>query len=116
MIANHRSTTDSEFLNQMDEGTINPKLFNHEAHICMAWLYLTVKGIDGGIVSISNAIRQLDQQYSSGTKYRHTITVAFSQIIALLIWKQHSCSWKEFVSLNKDLLKSDSLTGSILFK
>jgi hypothetical protein len=109
MITNHRELSNEKFLSLMGDGTIDPKLFNHEAHVRLAWLYLTRDGMESALASISKAIRQLDDQYTNGMKYHHTITVSFSLIILLLIRGNKSDSWDEFIAEHEPLTYSKAL-------
>lgn len=103
MIANHRQLSDREFLKQLEHGIMHPELFNHEAHIRMAWLYLTQKEINAGLKMISTVIRTLDNIYAGGKKYHHTITMFFSVIIFCTIQNDNAESWEEFVTNNAGL-------------
>jgi len=103
METHHRHLSDREFIGQLESGLMDPCLFNHEAHIRLAWLYLTTTDFETGLKCISKAIRRLDDQHSSGTKYHHTITVAFSLRIYLLIQEKRTNSWKQFIEANPEL-------------
>lgn len=103
MITNHRQLSDEQFLSQLENGTIDPRLFNHEAHVRMAWLYLNQDGLKPALDSISKVIRQLDQQHGNGMKYHHTITISFSLIITLLIREKRPVSWEDLIAKNKAL-------------
>ena len=38
----HRQLTDQEFSAQFEQTTLDAALFNHEAHLRLAWIHLTI--------------------------------------------------------------------------
>jgi len=109
MVTNHKELSDDAFLHQLEEGTIDPALFNHEAHIRMAWLYLTRTELEPALASIIKIIRQLDNQYANGKKYHHTITMCFSLIIALQTRQNKFENWQAFIHEHPSLANPKAL-------
>lgn len=109
MVTNHHELSDDDFLQQLEAETLDPALFNHEAHIRMPWLYLTRKKLQAALISISAAIQQLDDKYADGQKYHHTITVCFSLIIAAKITQNKFRNWELFISEHRDLTNPKTL-------
>jgi len=100
MIKDHRQLSDHDFISQLETDTLAPELFNHEAHVRVAWLYLRRLDPGNAISCISKVIRAMD---SSGTKYNHTITVAFAILILKAMRENSSDSWQSFIKDNPDL-------------
>ena len=100
MITNHRQISDHDFIRELENESLAPGLFNHEAHVRAAWLYLSSTNPGRAISCISKVIRAMD---SSGTKYHHTITVAFSIIIFKAMRENPFDSWADFIKHNPDL-------------
>nr|WP_294945265.1 hypothetical protein [uncultured Mucilaginibacter sp.] len=96
----HHNLNNQEFLRQIETVTIDPELFNHEAHIRMAWLYLNEFEKDTALGRISAGIKGIDAKYAGGMKYHHTITMVFANsMVALMQGKIHK-TWQEFVAAN----------------
>mgnify|MGYP000226997985 FL=1 len=41
----HYKLNDLEFVNQFQKTTLDPKLFTHEAHLRLAWIYINNEGL-----------------------------------------------------------------------
>lgn len=65
----HNELSGQQFLTEIGTATINPGLFTHEAHIRMAWLYLSAHDKDAALALISAGIKGIDAKYAGGTKY-----------------------------------------------
>jgi hypothetical protein len=50
----HFELSDELFEEQFQNCQLNPALFNHEAHLRLAWIHITKYGIDKAIENISN--------------------------------------------------------------
>jgi hypothetical protein len=110
LIGNHNELTDVQFLKDFEQLTIEPSLFNHEAHIRLSWLHFSHSGnFETGLKAISEGIRKFDIKFSSETKYHHTITIAFANIIFKRMMNCHEVSWRKFIENNRDLLQSRPL-------
>ncbi|MEO7216275.1 hypothetical protein [Mucilaginibacter sp.] len=99
----HADLSNEQFLHQIETVTINPELFTHEAHIRMAWLYLSGSDEDAALQQISAAIKGIDAKYAGGMKYQHTITMVFANSITTLMKCKTYESWQEFVAANAGL-------------
>ncbi|TFF34506.1 hypothetical protein [Mucilaginibacter psychrotolerans] len=99
----HAELNDQEFIRQIENVTINPELFTHEAHIRMAWLYLNNHDSDTALQHICAAIKGIDTKYAGGTKYHHTISEVFARSIAMLMQQKPANTWQEFILANPGL-------------
>jgi hypothetical protein len=106
----HRDIPDDEFMSAFEHLTLVPGLFNHEAHIRLAWLYFRIMdNFRIGIAKLSNGIKAYDQKFSSAAKYHHTITVAFACIIYAKMFNQTHDSWRTFIELCPELMHSKTI-------
>ncbi len=103
---NHKQYNDREFLEALENMTISPELFTHEAHLRMAWLYIRQNSKKQAMQKISAAIRGLDNKYSAGKNYHYTKTVAFAQIIGHMIKNDPCGNWQDFFLTHADLFFS----------
>lgn len=104
--------TDDEFLARFEAAEFTRKDWTHEAHVRMAWLYLTrvpfgesLEKVRGGIQKLNAAIgpRPVPQWscMRPRTGYHETITVAFVRVIASRLGEDEG--YEEFRDRNPDL-------------
>ena len=74
--------TDDEFLAAFEAVAFTRPEWTHEAHVRMAWLYLTRHPFADALCRVQNGIRKLNGKIGSPDGYHDTITVAFVRIIA----------------------------------
>jgi hypothetical protein len=109
MNQDHRQLSDQDFINQLENECLDPELFSHEAHLRAAWLYLNRTDAANAIACISKVIRAMDP---SGTKYHHTITVAFALLILIEMRQNPADSWEECFAANPGLCTGKRLLSS----
>ncbi|MCR9251659.1 MAG: hypothetical protein NXI20_14635 [bacterium] len=85
---NHTELTDEQFLKAFSSCELLPSLFNHEAHIRLAWILITDNGLDRAkqevVKLIGNYVKNLNQE----DKFNLTLTIAATEIISNKV--QHS--------------------------
>jgi hypothetical protein len=87
--------TDTEFLTAFEAAAIDRKDWTHEAHVRMAWLYLTRLPFAVALEKVRSGIRKLGTAFAQAgdprckpaetetpAGYHDTITVAFVRVIA----------------------------------
>ena len=74
--------TDDEFLAAFEACRLERKAWTHEAHVRMAWLYLTRLPFDEALQRVRSGIQKLNAKIGSPDGYHETITVAFVRVIA----------------------------------
>src|SRR5271156_3086217 len=89
--------TDTEFLTAFEEASLARTKWTHEAHVRMAWLYLTQNPLPTALERVRQGIQKLNAEFrrkarlvcsavhgkkSSTDGYHDTITVAFVTLIA----------------------------------
>lgn len=75
--------TDDEFLAAFEAAAIPRPEWTHEAHVRMAWLYLTRRPFADALDRIRGGIKKLNGAIGgSPDGYHETITVAFARVIA----------------------------------
>lgn len=87
----------SEFIEVFESGTLNPQLFNHEAHIKLAWIYLNMYGEGVAISKTCEGIRNFDKLHGDGTKYHTTLTVASVKAVHHFMRKSKSTTFEDFI-------------------
>lgn len=92
--------TDAEFLAAFEACTIPRADWTHEAHVRMAWLYLSGWPFPDALQHIRTGIQRYNNSLG-GTGYHDTITVAFARLIASRL---DGDGYAEFKLANPDLL------------
>lgn len=91
---------DAEFLAAFEACTIPRADWTHEAHVRMAWLYLTSRPFPDALRLIRAGIRRYNDSLG-GTGYHDTITVAFARLIASRLGGDGYAAFRE---ANPDLM------------
>jgi hypothetical protein len=74
--------TDDEFLAAFEAcGFARPE-WTHEAHVRMAWLYLTRLPFAAALEKVRKGIQKLNGRIGSPDGYHETVTVAYVRVIA----------------------------------
>jgi hypothetical protein len=75
--------TDAELLDAFERCTLPASLWTHEAHVCVAWLYLSRSDEHTALHHIRTGIQRFnDSVLKKALAYHETITTAFTRLIA----------------------------------
>lgn len=74
--------SDDEFLAAFEACTIPKADWTHEAHVRMAWLYLSRLPFADALQKVRTGIQRYNRSLGNTTGYHDTITVAFVRVIA----------------------------------
>jgi hypothetical protein len=74
--------SDDEFLAAFESAAIPRPEWTHEAHVRMAWLYLSRLPFAEALHQVRTGIQKLNAKIGSPDGYHETITVAFVRLIA----------------------------------
>jgi hypothetical protein len=74
--------TDDEFLAAFEACAFARPEWTHEAHVRMAWLYLTRLPFAEALEKVRKGIQKLNGRIGSPDGYHETITVAYVRVIA----------------------------------
>jgi hypothetical protein len=94
----HYDLTDLELETYFKSCTLNPTIFNHEAHLRLAWIYITKYGEKEAIKIICTQLMQFVSFVEAKDKYNQTLTIAAVKIVAHFINKSNSGTFQEFIS------------------
>ena len=98
--------TDQDFLAEFEACTLPKPLWTHEAHIRMAWLYLSCEGFDVVLPRARESIKRYNAAVGgSPTGYHETITQVYLRLVAARISARPATDdWLGFRGANSDLL------------
>ncbi|MFO0848521.1 MAG: hypothetical protein U0871_08195 [Gemmataceae bacterium] len=94
--------TDDEFLAAFETGTLPKPAWTHQAHVRMAWLYLTRLTVEQAVQKARVGIRAYNAAQGNQTGYHDTVTVAFVRLIASRLTAGEGLG--AFLERNPDLL------------
>ena len=98
-----RTPLETQFtINAFESGAIDPSLFDHEAHVYVAWLYLQTFEREQAFARFDTALRKLTRKIGAAEKYNAMITWLFLKLIAERA--RDGESWPAFRARNADLI------------
>ena len=94
----HAKLTDAAFERQFREGVLQPALFTHEAHLRLAWLYISQYGVETAIRKICSEIKQFTLRNGAADKFNQTLTVAAVKAVCHFVLKSKAKSFWDFIT------------------
>jgi len=94
-------------IDAFENATLDPKTFDHEAHVYVAWLYLEQFPLLDATARFSSALRRLTAKLGVPDKYHQTITWFFMLLTAERRENANSSDWFSFHRNNSDLFCRD---------
>jgi hypothetical protein len=89
--------SDLEFSTAFKNATLNSKLFNHEAHPRLAWIYINRDGFDDAITHVCSQIINYATSLGAADKYNETVTVAAVKAVYHFYLKSKSDNFRDFI-------------------
>ncbi|AZQ60733.1 hypothetical protein EI427_00465 [Flammeovirga pectinis] len=103
---NHTQLTDDIFIDQFRNGSLDPALFNHEAHLRLAWLYITTFDLERAEYEIQKQLQNYVKIVGASDKYHKTLTIVAVRMVNHFIQKSKSTNFgnfiREFPQMNKE--------------
>jgi hypothetical protein len=93
----HHHLTDIEFEKQFISGKLDADLFNHEAHLRLAWIYITKYGIESAVNSVPKHIQNFALHAGAPQKFNKTLTIAATRAVYHFMLKSTSDNFFDFV-------------------
>ena len=105
-VKHHTELTDDEFEKEFRDLTLDPSLFNHEAHLRLGWIHITKYGQEKAIENICSQIRAFDLKHGDGTKFNRILTEKSIQVLSTFISESDSNDFNELIQ-NHPALRTD---------
>jgi len=99
-----KSLTDSEFISQFENQTLDKIHFNHIGHLRLSWLYLGTYDVEQAIKKICEGINVYATSLAATDKFNLTITDSIMRIMAKRINLMPKRDWQLFLRDNSDLV------------
>jgi hypothetical protein len=78
---NHFDLTDEELASRFSRLSLNPELFNHEAHLRLAWIHIGNYGVEQAIDNICTQLWSFVYSVNASEKYNKTLTIAAVRVV-----------------------------------
>lgn len=93
----HYILNNIEFEEQFKTGVLNPEMFNHEAHLRLAWIQINKYGIERAQKNIQKQLLAYVDKFGARQKYNTTLTVAAIKAVYHFMLKSESDTFKDFI-------------------
>jgi hypothetical protein len=93
----HFEINDELFETQFQNCELDPALFNHEAHLRLAWIHITKYGADKAIENITRQLFSFVVSLGAIDKYNKTLTVAAIKAVNHFICKSGTDNFYDFI-------------------
>ena len=93
----HYQFTDEEFESQFLNCTLDSSIFNHEAHIRLAWIHINKYGIEQALINVDNQLYSYVCSLGAEDKYNKTVTIAAVKAVYHFMQKSNSNNFKDFI-------------------
>ena len=91
------------FARQFADCTLIPQLFNHEAHLRLAWIHVREFGVEQAAVNLCSQIQKFDATFDDGTKFNTTVTVAAVKAVNHFMERSSTTTFPAFIAENPRL-------------
>jgi len=96
----HFKLSDVEFENQFENCELAPTIFNHEAHLRIAWIYINRYGVEKAVIRLCSQLRNYVNHVGASTKYNETLTSAAVRTVYHFMLKSKSHNFQDFIGEN----------------
>ena len=93
----HYRLNDEQFLKQFESASLQPQLFNHEAHLRLAWLHIDCFGAECAIDNVTSQLRNYTKTLGAEDKYNETVTVAAVKAVYHFMLRSESKNFQGFI-------------------
>ena len=94
----HWKLSDEEFEEKFATCNFRPLWFTHEAHLRLAWIYITKYGSELAFEKYSTQLQEFAKKYNADGKYNATVTFASIQIMNHFINQSDAYDFQDFIN------------------
>ena len=94
----HWKISDQEFEEQFSTCKFRPLWFTHEAHLRLAWIYVTKYDSVVAFKKYSSQLQEFANKYNADGKYNATVTFASIQIMKFYLEKSDAYDFQDFIN------------------
>ncbi len=107
--------TDAEFLKDFEKQGISRECWTHEAHVRVAWIYLSKYPFEEAMSRIRERIQQLNSVIGARVGYHETITRAYLLLVNQARQEAAGASYDEFKAAHAALLERGLLALDLYY-
>lgn len=107
-LASHQLLSDSEFLQQFEDASLDPSLFKHVGHLRGAFLFLQREPMLLAQRHFTQTLQRYAAALGAPDKFHATVTYALLAIMSARQGVQQCANWREFLQKNPDLTQDAS--------
>ena len=101
--------SDADFLRAFESCALTRAEWTHQAHVRMAWLYLSREPLDIALPKIRDGIQKLNQSHGNVIGYHETITAVYTRLIlAGINAMPPQATFAEFCAAHPELLDREA--------
>ncbi|WP_080057245.1 hypothetical protein [Spirosoma aerolatum] len=93
----HSDLSDEAFEQQLEACTLPPAIFNHEAHLRLAWIHIRKYGTDQAVGNVCRQLIHYVNSLGARDKYNQTLTVAAVRAVSHFINRSDTDSFYDFI-------------------
>lgn len=97
VMTSHYSLSNTQFETQFSKGTFPVELFDHEAHLRLAWIHLKKYGLHQAITNIQKQLKNYTTIVGASGKYNTTVTIAAIRAVHHFMQRSQSQTFQEFI-------------------
>lgn len=107
-MTNHFDYDDVAFERSFADGSLPPEVFDHEAHLRLAFIHIRKYGTDQAVENLLRQIKNFDEAHGGGKKFHFTVTVASIRMVDHFMRESSATNFSDFISRFPKLLSSFS--------
>ena len=93
----HFDLSDAVFERKFSDSSLSPSLFDHEAHLRLAWIYSNKYGVDKACEVIQLRLKNFTRHHGAADKYHETLTIAAVRVLNHFLRKSDRDDFKGFI-------------------
>jgi hypothetical protein len=105
----HLNLSDKEFEIQFQSASMPPDMFDHEAHLRLAWIHIKKYGVDQAVLNVCAQLKNYVTHLGVTDKYNQTLTIAAVKAVNHFVLKSETRDFTDFIGENSRL-KTDFKT------
>ena len=94
----HFDLNDPQFELAFKNASLDPQLFDHEAHLRLAWIHINNYGVNTAIENVCSQLINYTKNLGAEDKYNETVTVAAVRAVYHFMMKSKSNNFKDFIA------------------
>lgn len=101
----HSHLSDPQFIHKLEDCSLDPEVFTHEAHLRLAWINIKNHGIEKAVDLTQSQLKAYVEHLGAAHKYNTTLTIAATRAVYHFILKSKAEKFDEFMSESPRLKK-----------